>query len=213
MAGVDDARRHGVLEVVADVGDAIGPRHHLALGGRGRGPGPRVVADAVQRLGAQVERRQDHVGAPHRVVVPLGHVGAQRVLAGVPARAVAAVVAEGDGLGERDVEPERGGDAAGHLGHLEGVGEAGALVVVREDEDLGLAGQPAEGGGVEDAVPIALEAGAPRVRLLLPLRGAPAPRARVALRGEAGVLGLPPAPRGRCPARGPDRRASRGGRA
>ena len=28
----DDAGVHGVLEVVADVGDAIGPRHDLALG-------------------------------------------------------------------------------------------------------------------------------------------------------------------------------------
>ena len=51
----------------------------------------------------------------------------------------------------------------GHLGHLEGVGEPGALVVVGEDEDLGLAGQPAEGGRVQDAVAVALEAGAQRV--------------------------------------------------
>ena len=34
--------------------------------------------------------------------------------------------------------------ARGHLGHLERVGEAGALVVVREHEHLGLAGQAAE---------------------------------------------------------------------
>ena len=76
---------------------------------------------------------------------PPGHVGVERVLAGVAARAVPAVVAEGDGLGEGHVEPAGPGDAGGDLGHLEGVGEAGALVVLGEDEDLGLAGQAAEG--------------------------------------------------------------------
>ncbi len=40
-------------------------------------------------------------------------------------------------------------------------------MVVGEDEHLRLAGQPAEGGGVEDAVAVALEAGAPWIWLLL----------------------------------------------
>ena len=53
----------------------------------------------------------------------------------------------------------------GDLGDLEGVGEPGALVVVGEDEHLGLAGQAAERAGVQDAVAVALEAGAPRVGL------------------------------------------------
>ena len=56
-----DAGQHGVLPVVADVGDAVGPAHHLALGRGRRRPRPAVVADAVDGLGAQVERRQrDH---------------------------------------------------------------------------------------------------------------------------------------------------------
>ena len=164
--GGDDAGGDGVLPVVADVGDAVGPAHHLALGGgRGR-PGPAVVADAVEGLGAQVERGQRDVGPPRGVVEAAGEVGVEGVLAGVAARAVAAVVAEGDGLGERHVEPAGPGHAGGHLGHLQGVGEAGPLVVLGEDEDLGLAGQPAEGGGVQDPVPVPLEAGAPRVGLL-----------------------------------------------
>ena len=111
------------------------------------------------------------VGAPHRVVVAAGDVGRQGVLAGVAAGAVAAVVAEGDRLGQRDVEAEGPGDRRGHLGHLQGVGEPGALVVVGEHEHLGLAGQPAEGGGVEDAVAVALEARPPLVGLLGPARG------------------------------------------
>ena len=44
--------------------------------------------------------------------------------------------------------------------------EPGALVVGGEDEDLGLARQPAEGRRVQDAVPVPLEAGPPRVGLL-----------------------------------------------
>ena len=56
--------------------------------------------------------------------------------------------------------------ARGHLGHLEGMGQAGALVIGGKDEHLGLAGQAAERGRVQDPVPVALEAGAPRIGLL-----------------------------------------------
>ena len=100
-----------------------------------------------------------------------------------------AVVAEGDGLGERDVQPAGPGDGGGDLRHLERVGQPGALVVLGEDEDLGLAGQAAEGGGVEDAVAVALEAGAPRVGLLGPGRS-PAPAARVAPGASSDCLEL-----------------------
>ncbi len=154
--------RHGIFEVVAHVGDAIGPGHHLALGrGRGRA-GPGVVADAVEGLHTQVEGGQHHIGTPHGVVVATD-VGRERLLAGMTARPVPTVVAQGDGLGQGQVESKGAGDGHGHLGHLERVGEAGALVVGGEHEHLGLAGQPAEGGGVQDAVAIALEAGADRI--------------------------------------------------
>ena len=169
-----DAGQHGVLPVVAHVGDAVGPAHHLAFGRGRRGPRPAVVGDAVDRLRAQVERRQRDVGAPGRVVESLGHVGAERVLAGVAARTVAAVVAECDGLGQVDVEAAGPRDGRGDLRHLEGVGQTRALVVLGEHEDLRLAGQAAEGGGVQDAVAVALEAGAPGIGLfgLRPLAGA-----------------------------------------
>ena len=77
----------------------------------------------------------------------------------------------------------------GHLGHLEGVGEPGALVVGREHEDLGLPGQAPEGGGVQDAVAVALEAGAERVGLLGegPFAGAPAAGGAL---GQGGLLEL-----------------------
>ena len=68
---------------------------------------------------------------PRRMVEPAGHVGVERVLAGVPARPVPAVVPEGDRLGEGHVEPAGPGDRRGDLCDLERVGQAGALVVLR----------------------------------------------------------------------------------
>jgi len=51
------------------------------------------------------------------------------------------------------------------------VGEAGALVVIGEDEDLRLAGQATERRRVEDAVAVTLETGAVRVGLLRGVAG------------------------------------------
>ena len=127
-----------------------------------------MVGDAVDGLGAEVERGQRDVGPPGRVVEAVREEGVEGVLAGVPAGPVPAVVAEGDRLGQGHVEPAGPGHGRGHLGHLECVGEAGALMVLGEDEDLGLAGQAAERGGVQDPVPVPLEAGAPGVGLLGP---------------------------------------------
>jgi hypothetical protein len=77
------------------------------------------------------------------------------------------------------LRPRALADGGGHLGHLERVGEPRALVVVGKDEDLCLAGQAPERRRVQDAVAIALEAGAQRVGLLVVARR-PAPTARVA---------------------------------
>jgi hypothetical protein len=52
---IHDARRHCVLEVVTDVGNTVGPTHDFALGStRGRSR-PRVVADSIKGLNAEVE--------------------------------------------------------------------------------------------------------------------------------------------------------------
>jgi hypothetical protein len=139
-----------------------------------------VVGDAVDGLGAEVERGQRDVRPPGGVVEAAREEGVERVLAGVPAGPVPAVVAQGDRLGQGHIEPAGPGDGRGHLGHLECVGEAGPLMVLGEDEHLGLAGQAAERGGVEDPVPVPLEAGAPGVRFLGPGPLTPAPTARVA---------------------------------
>ena len=92
-------------------------------------------------------------------------------------RAVPAVVAQGNGLGQGDVQAQGGGDGGGDLGYLDGVGHAGALMIIGEDEHLGLAGQPAKGGGMQDSVAVALETGSGGVGLLRlgPLARAPRP--------------------------------------
>src|SRR5690606_39274760 len=135
-------------------------------------------ADAVQRLAAQVERDEHDVRAPDGVVVPIGEEGVERLLAGMATRPVPAVVTDRDRLGESDVEAGRPGNRGGHLVHLEGVREAGALMVLGEHEDLRLAGQPSKRRRVQDAVPVPLEAGPLRIRLLraLAVTGAPGPR-------------------------------------
>ncbi len=106
------------------------------------------------------------------VVTTLDERG-QRILGRVTERAVTAVVAESDRLGERHVQAARLGRRHRYLGHFEGVREAGALVIGRMDEHLGLSGESTEGGPVHDPVPVALEARAPFVGLLVdgPLAG------------------------------------------
>ena len=85
----------------------------------------------------------------------------QRALAGVAERRMAQVVRQRQRLGQVLVERQHAGDGAGDLRHLEGVREAGAVVVALvEHEHLRLVGQAAERGGVHDAVAVALEGGA-----------------------------------------------------
>jgi len=72
---------------------------------------------------------------------------------------VADVMGEGDGFDEVFIQAEGAADGAGDLGDFEGVGEAGSVVIAGGDEDLGFVLEPAEGFAVEDAVPVALEAG------------------------------------------------------
>ena len=123
---IDDAGVHGVLEVVRAVRDPVGPADDLALDGAGRRPGPGVVADPVEGLGAQIERRQDDVRAPRAVVVALGDERVERILAGVTARPVAAVVPERDGVGQGHVDPGSRGRSRWRPGRPRGHGSAGS---------------------------------------------------------------------------------------
>jgi hypothetical protein len=192
-----DSRVHRVLQVVGAVRDAVGPADDDSLRRRRSGPGPGVVAHPVQRLAAEVQRHEHDVGAPDGVVVAARQERVERLLAGMATWPVPAVVADGDGLGERDVETDGAGHGRGDLVHLERVREPGALVVLGEDEDLRLAGQPPERRRVQDAVAVPLEAGALSVGLLRPgpVSGTVRPgRARLHLRVLA-LLALHPAER------------------
>ena len=74
---------------------------------------------------------------------------------------VAQIMGERQGLGQVLIQPQRPGDRAGHLGHLDGVGEPRPVVVALViHKDLGLVLQAPEGLGVDDPVTVAGEGGA-----------------------------------------------------
>ena len=136
-----------------------------------------MVAHAVERLDAEVERRERDVGAVDRVVVAVpGRYGENASSDAWPGRPVPAVVGERDRLDQRQAEVGGPGDAGGHLRDLDRVGEPGAeVVVLRGDEHLALARQPPPRARVLDAVEVALEAQPERVGLL---GAGPRPRRR-----------------------------------
>ena len=169
----DQTGPHRVVEIVVDIGDAVGDANHLAfervrLARRG-------VGDAGAELGvtknavADRKRQVETTPVPFQmiddaktllVVSKAGEGLGQGSLTGVPERGVTEIVAEPDRLDEVLVEEERPADGAGDLGHLEGMGEAGPVVVAGgSDKDLGLVHQPAKALGVEDPVAVALERG------------------------------------------------------
>ena len=129
------------------------------------GVAPLKLGDDAQRVAVVVE------------AAVLGHAGVERVLTGMPEGRMAEIVAERDRFGEVIVEPQGPGEGARDLRHLDGVGEAGAeMVALVIDEHLGLVGETAEGGRMDDAVAVSLEFGARRRRRL----GDQAPSARAA---------------------------------
>ena len=72
-------------------------------------------------------------------------------------RAMATVVTECNGFGERNVESECTRYCGCNLGDFECVREASALVVLREHEHLGFASKSAKCGSVQNAIAIAFE--------------------------------------------------------
>src|ERR687898_2108440 len=125
------------------------------------------------------------------------------VFSHVAAGGVAEIVAEGDRLRQVFVEAESSGYGTGYLHHLQRVREAcPEVIAIRGDENLSLMHEPAEGLGVNDAVPVALEVVADTVGRLGPgaahalLYG---PCGRVVAKADTGSLGshaLRPARRG-----------------
>ena len=88
----------------------------------------------------------------------LAHQLVQRLLAGVPERRVAEIVAEPDRFDEILVQLQRPADAARDPGGLERVRQpCPEMVALRIDEDLRLEAQAAERLRVDDPVAVALE--------------------------------------------------------
>lgn len=126
-----------------------------------------MISDPIECFAAQIQRCESDIGTPHGVVVSAFYVWRERILAGMSSRAMAAVVPEGDRLGEGDVESDRPRDGHRNLCHLESMGKSRSLMIFGKHEDLGLACQPAERRSMQNAVAVTLEAGAERVGLLL----------------------------------------------
>ena len=190
-----DAAAHGVVEVVVDVGHAVGQAHDVGLERAARLPG-RVVEDADACLVAEVQAAAvalDAVDdAQALLIVPEADAGVDRVecaLSRVAERRVAEVVPEADGLGEVLIEFERAGDRAREARDLERVRQARAVMVaLRAQEHLRLVLQAAERFRVRDAVDVALEARAHLTRRL-GRRAAGGLRAQQAVRADEQRLG------------------------
>jgi hypothetical protein len=179
---------------VAAVGDVVGERRDLCLGARlriqfqivlgavlgheARHPPPQraVVLDhALERLPGQVEavkfgiaplQARDHAQRL-RVVIEAAICGERRIerlLAGMPERAVPEIMGERHGLGEVLVQRQGARRGARDLRDLERVGEAAAEVVALVAyEHLGFVLEAAKRRAVHDAIAIALERAAQRI--------------------------------------------------
>ena len=183
MGDLEQAGLYAVVEVGGEVGDFIGEVDELSfegwtlsqkVGGEFGVPIGAVVAgvldDAFADAEGEVEAAVGGVALLEvlddaegvEIVVEEAAVALEALvesaLTGVAERRVADVVDQGEGLGEVLVEAEAGGNGAGDLGDLDGVGEAGAEVVGgAAGEDLGLAGETAEGSGLDNALAVTLE--------------------------------------------------------
>ena len=107
----------------------------------------------------------------------------QGILSGMAKRGVTEIVSQGNGFDQILIQGQLAGDGAAHLSYFQAVGEAGAVeIALVIYKDLGLVFQPAEGGGMDYAVAVALNH---RPRRAFRLRMEPA----AALLGAAGIGG------------------------
>ena len=139
--------------------------------GRVRFFGARVAHNAVAHLARQVEVLEDVHHAQALLVVAEAERAdlGERALARVAERRMPKVMPERDRLGQVLVQPQGARHRARDLRDLERVRQAGAVVVaLGRDEHLRLVGKPPERLGVDDAVAVALEAGAVGTGLHLP---------------------------------------------
>ena len=123
--------------------------------------------DAVQRFPAQVEpltvvfQAFSHAQALLIVAKAAGQQAVERAFPDMAERRMPQIVPQGGGFGQVLVEAQAARQRAGHLGYLQRMGQAGAVMVAHGSEKhLRLVFQPAKALAVNDAVAVALVAGA-----------------------------------------------------
>ena len=93
------------------------------------------------------------------------HAFVEGILPGMAKGGVAQVMRQRNRLNQVFIEAQRAGDGAAQLRHLQGVRQARAeQVAFMVEEHLRLVNQPAESGGVDNAVAVSLELCARRSR-------------------------------------------------
>ncbi len=137
----------------------------------------RMLDDALAHFEGQVQAGKAGVAALERfddaqgvkimieAIAEAAHLAIQLVFTGMRKRRMADIVAQRESLGEFFIEPQRHGHGAGDLRDFDGVGEP-VTEMVRDArrKDLGFVLQPAKGPRMDDAVAIALELAAVRMR-------------------------------------------------
>ena len=184
VVGGDDAGANRVVDVVVEIGQAVGDLHDLAFERPGDAP-PfsrdalaqlRMLEDAVADLLREIQAAAvlfEDLDHPHALLVvakAARQAGTQRIFARVTKRGVSQVVPQGRSFGQILVQIEAAGDRSRDLHDLHRVRQARAVVVAhRRDEDLGFVFEATEGLGVDDAVAIDLVRRPHRIGLFRPI--------------------------------------------
>src|SRR6266545_1831934 len=166
----DDPRAHRIVDVVVEIRDLVGVADDPALGRLRFTPGRRlepalgrsaVFEDAVARLLREPETLPvvfELLGDPYALLVvseSLREEAREDLLPDVTERRVPDVVPERHRLDEVLVEPQRAGDRAADLIHLEDVRQARAVVIADgRKEDLCLVLRAPERFAVDDAIAV-----------------------------------------------------------
>ena len=86
---------------------------------------------------------------------PLRQKVVQRSFTDVAVGCVTQIVPKGDGFGQILVQAQRPRNGPCHLGNLQRVGQASAVVIaLRREKNLGFEFKPAEGFAVNDPIPV-----------------------------------------------------------
>ena len=156
------------------IGDLIRQPHQTALRSGGFPP-PGVAQNPVPDLPGQVQPLAGFLQLFHHPDALLimaetpGIQLIQDVLPGMAKGRMPQVMTQGDGLRQILIETQSPGNGPGNLGHLQRVGQPGAVVVpLGGQKHLGLVLQPPEGLTMKDPIPVPLIRGAQAAFLFRP---------------------------------------------